>query len=89
MANNRLYIVDSQSGEELMVAKTFGEGWQWTKTPEEVTEWLFLRDQEVAYSNSNPSPTRLQLRTELQPITAPLSTAAPAPSPADSQTTTR
>lgn len=35
MANNRLYIVDSVSGERFMLAKSWGKGWEiWHDTPQ-------------------------------------------------------
>lgn len=42
MANNRLFIVDTETGERIMLAKSFGQGWatrQRAYLPEGATEW--------------------------------------------------
>lgn len=65
MANNRMYIVDDETGEQLMVAKSFGGGWDWRKNALEMTEWLAARDLGAAYGGpSGMSSTRLRLVTE-------------------------
>lgn len=68
MANNRLYILDTETGEHIMVAKGFGSGWDWRKTDDELTRWLNeptdspLGLRNVAASDSGP--TKLMLVTE-------------------------
>ena len=63
MANNRLYLKDSDGGL-LMVAKSFGDGWDWRRTAQEMTEWLSERDMACAYGNTNNNRTGLRILTE-------------------------
>jgi hypothetical protein len=44
MANNRLYIQDTETNESILVAKSFGDGWEWRVDPDELTNWLMNRD---------------------------------------------
>lgn len=72
MANNRLFIVDTETGEQIMLAKSSGDGWWvWYKDDEgkaaridELTEWLQHRDLQASYGNTNAKPSRLRLVTE-------------------------
>jgi hypothetical protein len=43
MANNRLYLVDTETGDKLLLAKGWGE-WQWHPNTDEMTAWLKGRD---------------------------------------------
>jgi hypothetical protein len=43
MANNRLYLLDTETGERLLVAKGWGF-WAWREDAEKMTEWLRDRD---------------------------------------------
>jgi hypothetical protein len=70
MANNRLFIVDTETGEEIMLAKSNGDGW-WVWYGEdkagridELTAWLQLRDLQASYGNTNAEPSKLRLVTE-------------------------
>ncbi len=64
MANNRLYLVDTETKEGIMLAKGFGSGWTWRKDADELTEWLDGRDYECNYGSSDES--KLILMTEMQ-----------------------
>ncbi len=64
MANNRLYILDAESGEKFCVAKSFGDGWEWRAVPEAITQWLKLRDPNASYSNFGKNPSELRFVTE-------------------------
>lgn len=46
MANNRLYLRDRASGEEIQLAKARvgDDAWDWPRTSEEMTAWLDGRD---------------------------------------------
>lgn len=63
MANNRLFIVDTETGEEKLLCKTFGSGWYEWQEPGVLTEWLEERDIAASYGNGD-SPTKLRLRAE-------------------------
>lgn len=60
MANTYLYIHDSESGQELLVAKAWSDGWVWHKTPDEITEWLKHRDIPSGYAGASEG-TELKL----------------------------
>ena len=48
-----------------MVAKSFGDGWRWTKTEHELTEWLAGRDAHASIGGPQPiTGTELRLKTE-------------------------
>jgi hypothetical protein len=40
MANNRLYIEDTENGDIIMVAKSFGDGWSWRADADAINSWL-------------------------------------------------
>lgn len=64
MANNRLYLVD-ENGDSIMVAKSFGGGWDWRKSENEITEWLSNRDAGASFGNPHEMVgTKLRLVTE-------------------------
>ena len=65
MANNRLYLHDKKTGDQIMLAKSFGAGWRLEKTAEEIQNWLDGQDENSAYGVSNKS-TALKLFTENQ-----------------------
>jgi hypothetical protein len=60
MANNRLYIVDTETGDKFLLCKSFG---QWTMHPssDEFDNWL--KDRDIA-STTGTEPTKLVLKTE-------------------------
>jgi hypothetical protein len=61
MANNRLWIVDGETGEEVLLAKGHGAGWElWDAAALE--EWLKNRD--YLASDLGGPKTVLKLRTE-------------------------
>jgi hypothetical protein len=62
MANNRLYIEDTETGERLAVAKSFGPPWDWRVTMEEVQAWMEGRD--IASTCDCSKPTKLRFVTE-------------------------
>ena len=65
MANNRLYIKDTETGESILVAKSFGDGWDWRAEREELTNWLINRD--WAGQDVGAELTALKLITEYDP----------------------
>ena len=64
MANNRLYIIDTETKEEILLAKSFGSGWDVRCTIEQLNEWLEERDLDAAYGNTGELPTTLKLMCE-------------------------
>lgn len=70
MANNRLYIVNPETGEKFCLAKSFGDGWQtWHDAPEmleqKLNEFFDGADVEASFGNSaQMKPTKLYLTTE-------------------------
>jgi hypothetical protein len=62
MANNRLYILDTESGEHIMLAKGFGNGWSIRKSAEELEHWIEQGARDLAASESGS--TKLKLVTE-------------------------
>jgi len=62
MANNRLYIVDTETGQQLMVAKSFGEGWNWRLDADQINNWLEETQRDCAASFGNPSSAKTQLK---------------------------
>jgi hypothetical protein len=73
MANNRLFIVDTETGERIMLAKSNGDGWWiWygedqASRIDELTAWLQLRDLNASYGNTDCQPSKLKLVTENEP----------------------
>lgn len=63
MANNRLYIVDTDTGDAFMLCKSYGAGWDVNNSEmgEELDMWLEGRDN-VASSGGDYS--KLKLVTE-------------------------
>jgi hypothetical protein len=61
MSNNRLYIVDKETGDEICIAKGNGNGWFCIKSEDELGDWLEYRD--IGASCGDPE-TGLFLRTE-------------------------
>lgn len=79
MANNRLYLVDTETGERQVLFKSGGEGWYVSADTDEIERWLTGRDIPCAVAGvvyaatATPGetaprvlPTRLQLRTEYE-----------------------
>lgn len=64
MANNRLYLKDTETGEQILVAKSFGDGWTWRASANELIQWLRERDMGASYGITDDQPTRLKLETE-------------------------
>lgn len=76
MANNRLYIVDTETNEYILLAKSNGDGW-WVWYAEDkaervdiLTTWLELRDLSASYGNTDSKPSRLTLMAENDPAFA-------------------
>jgi hypothetical protein len=44
MANNRLYIKNLETGDEIMLAKSFGTGWSWRKDRKQMQDWLDVQN---------------------------------------------
>jgi hypothetical protein len=72
LANNRLYILDTETGEHILIAKAFGPPWDIRATLEQIQEFLDGRD--VAACCSSDHPTKLKLVTEAD-IPLPFDTA--------------
>lgn len=77
MANNRLYIVDEDTGERFLLAKSMGRGWYFfagdgvEERIAKLNDWLsvsFLRDAAAALRDSRT--TRLRLVTERELLDA-------------------
>jgi hypothetical protein len=67
VANNRLYLEDTATGERLLLAKSFGAGWTLWPTPSQLNEWLICRDEAAAYGpDQDTATTQLRLLTEYQ-----------------------
>ena len=65
MANNRLYLEDTATGDRLLVASSMGGGWRWHPLHSAITAWLIARDIEAAFGNAcEMQPTSLRLVTE-------------------------
>ena len=66
MANNRLYIEDTKNGDRLLVAKSFGKGWDWRADSEAISSWLkiYIRDAAASFGNTDSSSSTLVFRTE-------------------------
>ena len=66
MADNRLFIIDTETGEKFCLCKSMSTGW-YVKDPaslgDKLTEWLNLHDMEASYGISN-TQTKLILVTE-------------------------
>jgi hypothetical protein len=69
MANNRLYIEDTETGYRLFVAKSFGGGWEWLRSADEINAWISAkpRDEGASFGNTDSSPSRLRFITENDP----------------------
>lgn len=66
MANNRLYIEDTETGDRLFVAKSFGQGWNWRADSEVISSWLkiYMRDAAASFGNTCNNPSVLVFKTE-------------------------
>ena len=62
MANNRLYLVDTETGESIMLAKGFGFGWSWRVDNEKIENWIV--DKDILASCGPEHPTNLRLMNE-------------------------
>ncbi len=62
MANNRLYLLDTETGERILVAKGWGV-WHWLEDADRLTEWLKGRDPGPA-SGPDGAETNLKLVTD-------------------------
>jgi hypothetical protein len=63
MANNRLFLLDTETKEEITLAKSRAgdDAWDWLRTDEEMTIWLDGRD---ILSAIGCGQTKLRLSTE-------------------------
>lgn len=67
MANARLLIVDDETGEHLVVARSRGGAWEWCADSDDLNEWLYGRDIEASSgvaSLERGAVTHLSLATE-------------------------
>jgi len=51
MANNRLYLRDTESGEIFLLAKSMGTGWYFCQTDERVNSFFEMRDMGASYGD--------------------------------------
>lgn len=67
MANNRLYIVDPESGEHFLLARSTTESWYVASDPEtfvaRLNEWFEMKDPKATFGSIN-GLTTLVLKTE-------------------------
>jgi len=66
MAHNRLYILDTKTGERLFVAKSFGDGWDWRANTDDINAWLTDRDHDASYHDAWGETSDLVFVTENQ-----------------------
>lgn len=70
MANNRLAILDTETGEAFFLAKGFGHGWSIRATAEKLEAWLnpaMETPRDLGSSGSCGHDTKLKLITEASP----------------------
>ena len=66
MADNRLFIIDTETGEKFCLCKSMSDGWyvkDATSLGDDLTEWLDMRDIDAAYGTGD-TQTKLILVTE-------------------------
>ncbi len=63
MANNRLWIKNTETGEKLLLAKSFGHGWKLWDDAKGLAEWLDTADFGASFGNCS-APSVLVLVTE-------------------------
>lgn len=60
MANNRLFIEDTKTGERFLLAKSFGGGWGLRHSEDELQDWLLKHDDPASWGTAiEPSTLRL------------------------------
>lgn len=59
MANNRLYILDTETNEKLLLAKSFGARWSIRVNEDVFNNWMIERDIGALTSDSAPSSLKL------------------------------
>lgn len=65
MANNRLYIYDDETGERILLAKSFGNGWAlWGNFQKEFNKWAESRDVNASYGNCELQKTAFFIAAE-------------------------
>lgn len=65
MANNRLYIEDTETGERFLLCKTVGRGWYRYFEVNKFDEWVALRDETASFGNCvPPASSKLRIVTE-------------------------
>ena len=70
MANNRLFLVDSEDGSAVLLATSDGERWRVFGSPEKLQQFLDEVTDRAALG-PNTGGTSLQLVTELDEVTPP------------------
>jgi hypothetical protein len=63
MANNRLYIENTRTGERMIFCKTMGDGW-YVFDPEELGDWLGIDCHDAAMWGNCWANTELRLVAE-------------------------
>lgn len=66
MANNRLWIEDTETRERILLAKSLGGGWDVRLDADELARWLDLRDTYAAFGSAQ-GKTTLRLVAENDP----------------------
>ncbi len=69
MAKNKLYILDTETGDKILLAKSMGEGWEydnktWDGNYDIMCEWFSVRDLQASYGNCLDGNTKLKLVCE-------------------------
>jgi hypothetical protein len=64
MANNRLYIIDTETGDKFCLAKSMGDGWYLSYSIKGFEEWANKRDYAASYECYKEPRTKFILRTE-------------------------
>lgn len=55
MANNRLYLIDKETNEAVLLAKSFGSGWNLWPKEQELQDFLNSREGSDAWGNTDKS----------------------------------
>lgn len=64
MANNRLWLEDRKTGDRMLLAKSFGNGWLMYAEPERFQDFCNNRDIACSYCDQGPTTFRLVTETD-------------------------
>jgi hypothetical protein len=71
MANNRLYIEDTETGERYLLAKGFGDLWSLSGDDDKLHDWLTTGDRDRLASDHGATKLRLVTEDTLHAETLP------------------